>query len=53
VKLVTGTPGGPTIITTIAQILSNMIDFRMDVAAATAAPRLHHQDLPDVLCKES
>ena len=49
VKLVTGSPGGPTIITTVAQIISNIVDFRMDLAAATAAPRLHHQHLPDVV----
>ncbi|HUE96351.1 MAG TPA: gamma-glutamyltransferase [Longimicrobiaceae bacterium] len=49
VRLVTGTPGGPTIITTLAQVVSNVIDFGMDAAAATAAPRLHHQHLPDVL----
>ena len=49
VKLVTGSPGGPTIITTVAQMISNVIDFQMDIAAATAAPRLHHQHLPDVL----
>ncbi|HUG43785.1 MAG TPA: gamma-glutamyltransferase, partial [Acidobacteriota bacterium] len=48
-RLVTGTPGGGAIITTVAQILSNVVDFRMDVAAATAAPRFHHQHLPDVL----
>ena len=49
VQLVTGTPGGPTIITTITQIVSNIVDFNMDIANATAAPRLHHQHLPDVL----
>ena len=49
VRLVTGTPGGATIITTVAQIISNVIDFGMDVAAATAAPRMHHQHLPDVI----
>jgi gamma-glutamyltranspeptidase / glutathione hydrolase len=52
VKLVTGTPGGPTIITTIAQILSNIVDFHMDIGSATAAPRLHHQHLPDILYYE-
>ena len=52
VKLVTGSPGGPTIITTVAQIVSNVIDFGMDVASATAAPRLHHQHLPDILYYE-
>jgi gamma-glutamyltranspeptidase/glutathione hydrolase len=49
VLLVTGTPGGSTIITTVAQIVSNVIDFGMDVRTATVAPRLHHQHLPDVL----
>jgi gamma-glutamyltranspeptidase/glutathione hydrolase len=49
VKLVTGTPGGPTIITTITQIVSNIVDFNMDIVNATAAPRLHHQHLPDLL----
>jgi gamma-glutamyltranspeptidase / glutathione hydrolase len=49
VRLVTGSPGGPTIITTVAQLISNVVDFGMDAAAASAAPRLHHQHLPDVL----
>ncbi len=49
VELVTGSPGGPTIITTVAQLISNLVDFEMDLARATAAPRLHHQHLPDVL----
>ena len=51
-KLVTGSPGGPTIITTVAQIVSNVVDFHMDAGAATAAPRLHHQHLPDTLFYE-
>jgi gamma-glutamyltranspeptidase/glutathione hydrolase len=49
VTLVTGSPGGSTIITTVAQMVSNVVDFGMEIAAATAAPRLHHQHLPDVL----
>jgi gamma-glutamyltranspeptidase/glutathione hydrolase len=49
VRLITGTPGGPTIITTVAQIVSNIVDFGMGVADASAAPRVHHQHLPDVL----
>jgi gamma-glutamyltranspeptidase/glutathione hydrolase len=49
VRLVTGTPGGATIVTTMAQIVSNLVDFGMDIASATGAPRLHHQHLPDVL----
>lgn len=52
VKLVTGSPGGPTIITTVAQIISNVVDFDMDVGGATAAPRLHHQHLPDTIAYE-
>jgi gamma-glutamyltranspeptidase / glutathione hydrolase len=49
VKLVTGTPGGATIITTVAQLISNVLDFGMDAAHATLAPRIHHQHLPDIL----
>ncbi len=49
VLLVTGTPGGSTIITSIAQIVSNVVDFGMDAATSTASPRLHHQHLPDIL----
>jgi gamma-glutamyltranspeptidase/glutathione hydrolase len=45
--LVTGSPGGSRIITTALQVILNAIDFHMDVAAAVAAPRIHHQWLPD------
>jgi gamma-glutamyltranspeptidase/glutathione hydrolase len=45
--LVTGSPGGGRIITTTLEVILNAIDFRMDVAAAVAAPRIHHQWLPD------
>jgi gamma-glutamyltranspeptidase/glutathione hydrolase len=47
--MVVGTPGGPTIITTVAQVISNVIDQRMSLADAVAAPRIHHQHLPDVI----
>ena len=47
--LVTGSPGGSRIITTVLQIVLNTIDHGMNVAAATAAPRIHHQWLPDEL----
>jgi gamma-glutamyltranspeptidase / glutathione hydrolase len=47
--LVLGSPGGPTIISSVAQIVSNMVDFGMTLSEAVAAPRLHHQHLPDVL----
>ena len=45
--LVTGTPGGSRIISAVTQVIVNSIDYRMDIAAAVAAPRLHHQWLPD------
>jgi gamma-glutamyltranspeptidase/glutathione hydrolase len=47
VVLVTGTPGGSRIISTVLQVIVNVLDYRMDVAAAVAVPRLHHQWLPD------
>lgn len=45
--LVTGSPGGSRIISTTLQVIVNVIDYRMDVMSAVAAPRLHHQWLPD------
>ena len=44
--MVLGTPGGSTIITTIAQIIVNVIDFNMDIGPAVDARRFHHQWLP-------
>jgi gamma-glutamyltranspeptidase/glutathione hydrolase len=45
--LVTGSPGGSRIITTVLQVIANVIDFRMPVADAVSAPRLHNQWQPD------
>ncbi len=45
--LVVGTPGGPTIITQVYHVLSNVIDHGMSLPDAVAAPRMHHQALPD------
>jgi gamma-glutamyltranspeptidase / glutathione hydrolase len=45
--LVTGSPGGSLIISAVLQVIVNVLDYGMDVAAAVAAPRLHHQWLPD------
>jgi gamma-glutamyltranspeptidase/glutathione hydrolase len=45
--LVTGTPGGSRIISAVLQVVVNVLDYGMDVAQAVAAPRLHHQWLPD------
>ncbi len=47
--LATGSPGGARIITTVLQNLVNIIDFKMNIAEAIAAPRMHHQWLPDFL----
>lgn len=51
-RLVTGSPGGPTIISSVAETVSNVIDFGMDAGTSMAAPRLHHQHLPDALFYE-
>jgi gamma-glutamyltranspeptidase / glutathione hydrolase len=45
--MVVGAQGGPRIITSVWQTLSNVIDFGMTADAAVSAPRLHHQHLPD------
>lgn len=45
--LVLGSPGGPTIINTVLQTVLNVTDFGMTIQEAVAAPRIHHQWLPD------
>jgi gamma-glutamyltranspeptidase / glutathione hydrolase len=50
--LVLGSPGGPTIITTVANVLMGVIDYGMDVQAAVNAPRFHHQWMPDTILLE-
>ncbi len=45
--LVTGSPGGSRIITTIANVIVNLIDYHMSLPEAVAAPRIHHQWIPD------
>lgn len=50
--LVTGSPGGSTIITSVLQMVLNVIEWDMNLAEATALPRIHHQWLPDVLTVE-
>ena len=47
VQLIVGSPGGPTIITTVTQVILNVLDQRMSLADAISAPRIHHQALPD------
>ena len=46
--LVLGSPGGPRIITTVANILMGVVDYGMNIQEAVNAPRFHHQWLPDV-----
>lgn len=48
-RLALGSPGGSTIITTVLQVLLNVLVYELDVAEAIAAPRFHHQWLPDRL----
>ena len=45
--LLVGSPGGRSIINTVAQIILNVIDFDMDLAQAVRAGRIHHQWFPD------
>jgi gamma-glutamyltranspeptidase/glutathione hydrolase len=47
-SLATGSPGGSTIITIVLQMILNTSEFNMGIAEATAAPRFHHQWLPDM-----
>jgi gamma-glutamyltranspeptidase/glutathione hydrolase len=53
VLLVAGSRGGPRIITSTTEVLLNVLDYRMTLADAMSAPRLHHQSLPDTLRVES
>src|SRR5262245_8276895 len=50
--LVTGSPGGSRIISSVLQVIVNAIDFRMPIDAAVSAPRLHHQWQPDEVIAE-
>jgi gamma-glutamyltranspeptidase / glutathione hydrolase len=48
-RLAVGSPGGSVIITTVLQVILNSLVYKMDVGAAVAAGRIHHQWLPDKL----
>ncbi|MEO1339959.1 MAG: gamma-glutamyltransferase [Cyanobacteria bacterium J06635_13] len=52
VYLVTGSPGGSTIPTTVLQVITNLIDFGMDLEGAVNSPRLHYQGIPDRVVSE-
>jgi gamma-glutamyltranspeptidase/glutathione hydrolase len=47
-----GSPGGPTIINTVLQVITNIVDYDMNIQQAIDAPRIHHQWLPDELVFE-
>ena len=47
--LITGSPGGSRIISTVLQMILNVVEFNMEVSDATIQPRIHHQWKPDVL----
>lgn len=47
-----GSPGGPTIINTVLCVVTNVIDYGMNIQQAIDAPRIHHQWLPDELVSE-
>ncbi len=48
-RMAVGSPGGSTIITTVLQVLLNVLEYGMNAGAAVSAPRIHHQWLPDQL----
>jgi gamma-glutamyltranspeptidase / glutathione hydrolase len=50
--LVVGSPGGPTITTTVANIVTGVIDFGLDIQEAVNAPRFHNQWMPDEIMAE-
>lgn len=52
VLLVAGTPGGPTIINTVLQIILDVVDHGLDPQQAVDTPRFHHQWLPDAIMYE-
>jgi gamma-glutamyltranspeptidase/glutathione hydrolase len=47
-----GTPGGTTIINTVLQVITNVIDHGMNLQEAIDSPRIHHQWLPDKILDE-
>jgi gamma-glutamyltranspeptidase/glutathione hydrolase len=51
-KMVLGTPGGSTIITSVLQNILNVVDYNMGMQESVNQPRFHHQWLPDVIKME-
>ncbi|MCA9699019.1 MAG: gamma-glutamyltransferase, partial [Myxococcales bacterium] len=52
VRLVCGSPGGPTITTTVAQVIMQVLDYGLPLEQAVAAGRVHHQWMPDMVFYE-
>ena len=50
--LILGSPGGSMIITSVLQVILNIIDFKMDLFQAVSFPRIHHQYVPEVVYYE-
>jgi gamma-glutamyltranspeptidase/glutathione hydrolase len=50
--MVIGSPGGSRIISTVAQVISNVIDHKMNIRDAIENPRFHHQWRPDIVYLE-
>jgi gamma-glutamyltranspeptidase/glutathione hydrolase len=51
--MVLGSPGGPTIINSVMQVILNVLDFGMNMQQAVDQTRIHHQWMPDVLTIEN
>ena len=51
-KMVVGTPGGSTIITSVLQNIINVVDYNMGMQESVNQPRFHHQWLPDIIRME-
>ena len=50
--LILGSPGGPSIITSVFQTILNVIEYEMNVNEAVSSPRFHHQWYPDLIVME-
>jgi len=50
--LILGSPGGPSIITSVFQTILNVVEYGMDVVEAVSSPRFHHQWYPDLIVME-
>ncbi|MBI2072495.1 MAG: gamma-glutamyltransferase, partial [Gemmatimonadetes bacterium] len=48
-RMVLGSPGGPTIITSVTQVILNVLDHHLSLSDAVAVTRIHHQALPDLI----